>query len=96
MKRAVVIADYTGKVHAVFPVADTFTYDDLNQVRDKAEYYNQTADLLDIKEESSCVGEIEAKIVELNGDDEPDEPEDEDTPGKCFPVEWDRDYTGGN
>ena len=28
---------------------------------------------------------------ELTGD----EPEEED-PGKCFPVEWDRDYTGGN
>ena len=93
--RAVVIADYSGKVHAVYPVADTFTYDDLNQVKEKAEYYNQTADLLDIEEVSSCVGEIEIKLRELNGDDDP-EPEYEEDLGKCFPVEWDRGYTGGN
>lgn len=75
MKRAVVIADYTGKVHAVYPVADTFTYDDLNQVKEQAEYYNQTADLLDIEDESSCVGEVVSKVAELNGD----EPEQDDS-----------------
>jgi hypothetical protein len=67
--RAVVIADYTGAVHAVLPVADTFTYDDLNQVKETAEYYNQTAHLVDVEETSSCVGEITRKIGELNGED---------------------------
>jgi hypothetical protein len=66
MKRVVVISDSDGDVYRVLPVADTFTRDDLEVIREKVSHYSHDANLYDLPERTFCVGEIQQEIAEYN------------------------------
>jgi hypothetical protein len=72
MKR--VILDSSGDVYRILPVADTFTLDDLEAVREKASRHSHDANLYAVPECAFCVGEIQHVIAEYNGEEEPEKP----------------------